>query len=88
VLETDARALRAQSDAEASARETLDLVSREYKLGGINYLALLVAQRQFHLAHIALVQAQAARFADTAALFQSLGGGWWNRTNAETKGSD
>lgn len=27
----------------------------------------------------ALVQAQAARYADTAALFQALGGGWWNR---------
>jgi outer membrane protein TolC len=25
------------------------------------------------------VQAQANRFADTAALFQALGGGWWNR---------
>jgi hypothetical protein len=26
-----------------------------------------------------VVQAQAARYADTAALFQALGGGWWNR---------
>jgi outer membrane protein TolC len=25
-----------------------------------------------------LAQAQAARYADTAALFQALGGGWWN----------
>ena len=25
------------------------------------------------------MQAQAARYADTAALFQALGGGWWNR---------
>ena len=25
-----------------------------------------------------LAQAQAARLADTAALFQALGGGWWN----------
>jgi len=88
VLETDARALLAQSNAEASARETLDLVSRGYKLGGINYFALLVAQRQYHLARTFLVQAQAARFADTAALFQALGGGWWNRNNAEVKGSE
>jgi len=28
---------------------------------------------------IALIQAQANRYADTAALFQALGGGWWNR---------
>ena len=26
-----------------------------------------------------LVQAQANRYADTAALFQALGGGWWHR---------
>jgi len=30
-------------------------------------------------AQINLVQAQANRFADTAALFQALGGGWWHR---------
>ena len=35
-------------------------------------------------ARLALVQAQAARFADTAALFQALGGGWWNRIDVET----
>jgi hypothetical protein len=28
---------------------------------------------------IALVQAQANRLTDTVALFQALGGGWWNR---------
>jgi NodT family efflux transporter outer membrane factor (OMF) lipoprotein len=82
-LETDARALRAQADAEAAARGALDLIEREYRLGGINYLALLVAQRQYHLARIALVQAQSVRFADTAALFQALGGGWWNRDTAD-----
>ena len=31
---------------------------------------------------ITRVQAQANRFVDTAALFQALGGGWWNRSNA------
>ncbi len=30
------------------------------------------------------MQAQAARFADTAALFQALGGGWWNRVDVRT----
>ena len=61
------------------ARETLDLTQRQFQLGAVNYLALLDAQRQFNLARFALVQAQAARYADTAALFQALGGGWWNR---------
>jgi hypothetical protein len=27
------------------------------------------------------LQAQAERYTDTAALFQALGGGWWNRTD-------
>ena len=27
------------------------------------------------------VKAQAARLADTTALFQALGGGWWNRVD-------
>jgi hypothetical protein len=40
---------------------------------------LLNAQHSYAQARLAVVQAQAARYADTAALFQALGGGWWNR---------
>jgi outer membrane protein TolC len=29
---------------------------------------------------LARIQAQAARYNDTAALFQALGGGWWHRS--------
>lgn len=36
-------------------------------------------------ANIQVVQARAARLADTAALFQSLGGGWWNRPESPTE---
>jgi len=84
-LETDARGLSAQADAEASAREALALVENQYRIGAINYISLLVAQRQYHVARINLVQARAVRFADTAALFQALGGGWWNRSTAVEK---
>jgi len=48
-------------------------------LGAVNFLSLLVAQRQHRQAQVLLIQAQARRYADTAALFQALGGGWWNR---------
>jgi outer membrane protein TolC len=48
-------------------------------LGAVSYLALLDTQRSYQQARVGLVQAQAARFSDTAALFQALGGGWWNR---------
>jgi NodT family efflux transporter outer membrane factor (OMF) lipoprotein len=78
-LETDARALSAQAEAESAARQTLDLTTRQFQLGGASYLALLIAQRQYQQARIALALAQATRLADTAALFQALGGGWWNR---------
>ncbi|HTQ73958.1 MAG TPA: efflux transporter outer membrane subunit [Burkholderiales bacterium] len=78
-LEYDARTLKAQAEAEAAARESLEVTREQLKVGGANYLALLNAQRQYNIAKAALVQAQAARYADTAALFQALGGGWWNR---------
>jgi NodT family efflux transporter outer membrane factor (OMF) lipoprotein len=80
-LEYDAVALKAQADAEAAARDTLDIATKQVRYGATSYLSLLDAQRQHHLARILLVQAQALRFADTAALFQALGGGWWNREN-------
>ncbi|MGE5248437.1 MAG: efflux transporter outer membrane subunit, partial [Verrucomicrobiota bacterium] len=78
-LEIDARALQAQSDAEAAARTSLDLARKQFRLGAASYLTLLNAERQHQQARIGLIQAQAARFSDTAALFQALGGGWWNR---------
>jgi NodT family efflux transporter outer membrane factor (OMF) lipoprotein len=81
-LDLDAQTLRAQADAEASARETLSSVESQFRLGSVNYLSLLVAQRQYQVARINLARARAARFADTAALFQAMGGGWWNRDGA------
>lgn len=78
-LDADARTLQAQADAEAAARDTLDLTQKQFQLGAVSYLSLLNAERQYQQTRISLVQAQAARFADTAALFQALGGGWWNR---------
>jgi len=83
-LEYDAATLRAQAEAEAAARESLEVTQQQLKFGAVNYVQLFNAQRQYSLAKFALVQAQAARYADTAALFQALGGGWWNREPAAT----
>jgi NodT family efflux transporter outer membrane factor (OMF) lipoprotein len=83
-LDADALALKAQADAEAVARESLELIRQQFQLGSVNYISLLIAERQYLQARIGLVQAQATRYADTAALFQALGGGWWNR---QTQGS-
>jgi len=81
-LDSDALALRAQADAEGLARQTLDLVTEQYRLGAVSYLALLIVQRSYQEAQLGLVLAQATRYADTAALFQAMGGGWWNREPA------
>jgi NodT family efflux transporter outer membrane factor (OMF) lipoprotein len=81
-IDTDADAVTATADAERLANESLSLVERQYQLGAISYLASLDAQRTYLSTRVALVQARAARFTDTAALFQALGGGWWNAPDA------
>ena len=78
-LELDAKLLNEQAKAEATARDALTLTQKQFDLGAVNFLSLLVAQRQHRQAQVLLIQAQARRYADTAALFQALGGGWWNR---------
>ncbi|MBS0432319.1 MAG: efflux transporter outer membrane subunit [Proteobacteria bacterium] len=78
-LQQDADALQAADKAERAARSTLDLSQRQLRDGYIDQLALLNAQQAWQQARVALVQAQADRYADTAALYQALGGGWWNR---------
>ena len=78
-LETGAQVLRSASDAERYAYETLNLVEQQYKFGTASYLSVLYYQNQYQQAKVKSISAQATRFADTAALFAALGGGWWNR---------
>lgn len=81
-IDTDADAVNVTAEAERLANESLGLVARQYQLGAVSYLASLDAQRTYLSTRVALVQARAARFTDTAALFQALGGGWWNAPDA------
>jgi len=78
-IKSDADALAATTRAESAAKESLDIAKRQLAVGAVTYLALLNAEQTYQQALISRVQAQALRFADTAALFQALGGGWWNR---------
>ncbi len=80
-LEQDADGLKAAVAARDAAKVTLDLTTRQMQAGYVSYLALLSAEQAYQQAVINLVQAQANRYADTAALFQALGGGWWNRAD-------
>jgi NodT family efflux transporter outer membrane factor (OMF) lipoprotein len=93
-LEQDADALKSAATAANAAKVTLDLTRRQLQTGGAGHLDLLNAEQTYQQAVINLIQAQANRYADTAALFQSLGGGWWHcadlsnseNTKAQTQG--
>ena len=78
-LKEDASTLQAQSRAEETARASLQLTLKQYRLGATNYLNLLNAQQQYQQTRINRIQTQALRYSDTAALFQALGGGWWHK---------
>ncbi|WP_245982882.1 efflux transporter outer membrane subunit [Trinickia fusca] len=75
-LEHDAQTLNAQYRAQTAAADSLHLIEQRFGLGGANNLDLLIAQQQYQRSRIAYVQAQAARYQDTAALFLALGGDW------------
>jgi len=79
-LIADADELAAADAAERAAKVTLELTHEQMQDGFVDYLADLAAQVAYQQALLALVQAQSTRFGDTAALYQALGGGWWNRT--------
>jgi NodT family efflux transporter outer membrane factor (OMF) lipoprotein len=78
-LQQDAEGLKAAATAEQAAKTTLDLAQRQLRDGYAGDLALLSAEQAYQQARLNLIQAQASRYADTAALFQALGGGWWQR---------
>jgi NodT family efflux transporter outer membrane factor (OMF) lipoprotein len=84
-LKADADALKANAAADEAAKATFELSRQQFALGTISQVALLNAEQNYRQAEVALVQARANRYADTAGLFQALGGGWWNRSEASFK---
>jgi NodT family efflux transporter outer membrane factor (OMF) lipoprotein len=80
-LQQDAEALKAAAAAEEAAGVTLTEAKSQFEAGYANYLILLSAEQTYQQAVLNLMQAQTNRYADTAALFQALGGGWWNRAD-------
>ena len=84
-LKSDADALAATAAADEAARASFELARQQRELGTISEVALMNAEQTYRQAEIALVQARASRYADTAGLFQALGGGWWNSAEAFLK---
>ena len=79
-LEFDAAELKTQDATVKVAFDSLELTRLQYQIGAVSYLSLLNSERDYQQARIGQINAQARRYADTAVLFQALGGGWWNRT--------
>jgi NodT family efflux transporter outer membrane factor (OMF) lipoprotein len=84
-LQQDANGLSAAAEARDAAKVALDLAQKQFQTGYAGYVPLLTSEQSYQQALVNLVQAQANRFADTAALFQALGGGWWNRADLSQK---
>ncbi|HTC44092.1 MAG TPA: efflux transporter outer membrane subunit [Steroidobacteraceae bacterium] len=82
---SDAEALADAVETESAAKLTYDLTRRQMEVGYVNYLALFSAETTYNQALITRVQAEATRYGDTVALFQALGGGWWNRSEVAAK---
>jgi NodT family efflux transporter outer membrane factor (OMF) lipoprotein len=87
-LHADADGLHAAAAAKDAAKKSLDIAERQWRAGAVGYLVLLTAEQAYWQALVNLVLAQASRFADTAALFQALGGGWWNRQDVAATAVD
>ncbi len=73
-LTTDGDAVRAQERAYTAATDSLAIVRQQFDLGAVSYVALLNAQQTYQQAIIGRAQALTNRYADTAALYQALGG--------------
>ncbi len=84
-LQQDAEALQAAATAERAAKTTLDLSQLQLSHGYIGVFELLAAEQSSQQTRVALVQAEANRFSDTAALYQALGGGWWHHKGLDTQ---
>ena len=74
-VENDAQSLSALAVADTAAQGSLESVQTQYKFGASSYVQLLIAQKQAQQTRISLIAAQAQRLADSAALYQSMGGG-------------
>ncbi|MGH8289656.1 MAG: efflux transporter outer membrane subunit [Steroidobacteraceae bacterium] len=83
-LEEDAQALQAAAAAARAATRTLELSQLQLHHGYIGVFELLAAEQAYQQAQMTLAQNEANRFADTAALYQALGGGWWHNAELNT----
>ncbi len=83
-LQAGTRSISAATEAERSAAQSLALIRKQVDQGQVSVPLLLAAQQAYLQTSLARLDAQAAQLANTVALFQALGGGWWNRDAHKT----
>jgi outer membrane protein TolC len=84
-VQSDGDNLKAAAAADEAASRSLVIARKLVSLGQTSSLGLLTAEQAEQLTRLALIQAQASRLSDTAALFAALGGGWWNKPVDDTE---
>lgn len=84
-IQSDAAYLKAALRTEEAMKKTAISTRKQYDLGYVSYQLVLQSEQNLHQAELNLVQAQATRLGDSAALYQALGGGWWNRADVKTE---
>jgi NodT family efflux transporter outer membrane factor (OMF) lipoprotein len=84
-IQSDADFLKAAARSEQALKVTADITRKQYKLGYVSYQIVVIADQSHQQSLINLIQAQTNRFGDAAALYQALGGGWWNRSDATSR---
>jgi NodT family efflux transporter outer membrane factor (OMF) lipoprotein len=78
-LEADTQKVQERTEAASQALRFRDIMSARHEVGGVSQYTLLDAERRLQSAVIDRIQAVADRYADSAALLQALGGGWWQQ---------
>lgn len=81
-IQADADSLKAAARTEQAMLRARDLTRKQFEEGNVSYQAQLLAEQNYQQAVVNLIQAQTNRLGDTAALYQALGGGWWNRNDS------
>ena len=87
-IQSDADSLAAAAEAERAAKVVKTLTEKRRELGYVDVLTQLLAEEAYQQALVNLLQARTNRYGDTAALFQALGGGWWNRPHSDSADGD
>lgn len=76
-VQIDATAVAASMRAQEATAESLGIARRAVELGASSSIALINAEQSHQQALLSLAQARGNRYSDAVALFQALGGGWW-----------